>query len=81
MMYCHARGLCHRDMKLENLLLDASGTTLKITDFGFAKNLAEGGARTVLGTAVYVAPEVLDGLEYDGYQVRAPPSHHSQKQT
>eukprot|EP01052_Picozoa_sp_SAG31_P012648 SAG31_NODE_744_length_12415_cov_74.120900_7_plen_174_part_00 len=58
-----------RDLKLENLLLDASGKVLKITDFGFAKNLSEGVAKTVLGTAVYVAPEVLDGLEYDGYQV------------
>jgi hypothetical protein len=69
-MYCHSRQLCHRDMKLENLLLDKTGKNVKITDFGFAKNLAEdGSASTVLGTAVYVAPEVLDGLKYDGYKV------------
>lgn len=59
MMYCHSRKICHRDMKLENLLLDGTGKTCKITDFGFAKNLADDNASTVLGTAVYVAPEVL----------------------
>ena len=42
--YCHAKQLCHRDLKLENLLLDSTGQILKITDFGFAKNLsADGG--------------------------------------
>lgn len=61
MMYCHSRKICHRDMKLENLLLDESGQKVKITDFGFAKNLNEDNASTVLGTAVYVAPEVLKG--------------------
>ena len=68
-MYCHERKLCHRDMKLENLLLDQTQQTVKITDFGFAKNLADGAASTVLGTAVYVAPEVLNGSEYDGFKV------------
>ena len=64
-LYCHCHNLCHRDLKLENLLLDASGDKIKITDFGFAKNM-ESGCRTILGTAVYVAPEVLDGEAYDG---------------
>ena len=68
-MYCHERKLCHRDMKLENLLLDESRKVVKITDFGFAKNLADEAAKTVLGTAVYVAPEVLSGAEYDGFKV------------
>jgi serine/threonine protein kinase len=68
-MYCHARGLAHRDIKLENLLLSDDGKTLKITDFGFASNSADGAAKTVLGTAVYVAPEVLDGKAYDGQLV------------
>ena len=48
-MYCHERKLCHRDMKLENLLLDESRKIVKITDFGFAKNLANESAKTVLG--------------------------------
>ena len=70
--YCHGHSLCHRDLKLENLLLDSTGKVLKITDFGFAKNLSLSGgggeAKTILGTAVYVAPEVLDGKAYDGYK-------------
>lgn len=64
--------VCHRDLKLENMLLDATGQVLKITDFGFAKNLSLSGggaeAKTILGTAVYVAPEVLDGKAYDGFK-------------
>jgi hypothetical protein len=106
--YCHSHSLCHRDLKLENMLLDATGQTLKarrpllpahlrhissarllgsrlrlpasrrccpllqITDFGFAKNISLSGggaeAKTILGTAVYVAPEVLDGKTYDGFK-------------
>ena len=32
--FCHARGVCHRDLKLSNCLLDASGVKLLVTDFG-----------------------------------------------
>ena len=36
--YCHSRGLAHRDLKLENFLLDESKKVVKICDFGFAKD-------------------------------------------
>ena len=41
--YCHGRLVCHRDLKLENLLLDSTYTKVQITDFGFAKNIGGGG--------------------------------------
>ena len=49
MAYCHSRDLVHRDIKLENLLLDGTKTVLKIADFGLAKDVSEGAASTVIG--------------------------------
>ena len=68
MAYCHARKLVHRDIKLENLLLTGDRRTVKIADFGLAKNVSENAAKTVIGTAKYVAPEMLAGAEYDGFK-------------
>ncbi|XP_066398351.1 CBL-interacting protein kinase 31-like isoform X3 [Miscanthus floridulus] len=67
--YCHSRGVYHRDLKLENLLLDVAGN-LKISDFGLSalsdqvKN--DGLLHTTCGTPNYVAPEVIDDKGYDG---------------
>ncbi|XP_072147805.1 CBL-interacting protein kinase 31 isoform X2 [Setaria viridis] len=67
--YCHSRGVYHRDLKLENLLLDIAGN-LKISDFGLSaisdqvKN--DGLLHTICGTPNYVAPEVIDDKGYDG---------------
>jgi serine/threonine protein kinase len=66
MAYCHARKLVHRDIKLENLLLTGDKQTLKIADFGLAKDVSEQAARTIIGTEKYIAPEMLAGAEYDG---------------
>lgn len=43
-IYCHKQGVVHRDIKLENLLSSAVGKkkTIKLTDFGLSKILAEG---------------------------------------
>ena len=68
MAYCHKRKLVHRDIKLENLLLTSDKMTVKIADFGLAKNVSEDAAKTVIGTAKYVAPEMLAGAEYDGFK-------------
>ncbi|KAG2647688.1 CBL-interacting protein kinase 3-like isoform X1 [Panicum virgatum] len=67
--YCHSRGVYHRDLKLENLLLDIAGN-IKISDFGLSaisdqvKN--DGLLHTTCGTPNYVAPEVIDDKGYDG---------------
>ncbi|VYS48462.1 unnamed protein product [Arabidopsis thaliana] len=67
--YCHNKGVFHRDLKLENVLLDAKGH-IKITDFGLSalsQHYREDGLlHTTCGSPNYVAPEVLANEGYDG---------------
>ncbi|KAG2339448.1 kinase-like protein [Suillus weaverae] len=62
--YMHGKDVIHRDLKPENLLLDAQ-FRIKITDFGTGKILDNGAERanTFVGTAQYVAPELLENNE------------------
>ena len=61
--YLHTKGIMHRDLKLENILIDESGY-LKIIDYGLAKTLPQDNlTRTFCGTPEYLAPEVLDFIE------------------
>uniref|UniRef100_A0A452YVE3 non-specific serine/threonine protein kinase n=1 Tax=Aegilops tauschii subsp. strangulata TaxID=200361 RepID=A0A452YVE3_AEGTS len=66
--YCHSMEICHRDLKLENTLLDGSPTPrVKICDFGYSKSaLLHSKPKSTVGTPAYIAPEVLSRKEYDG---------------
>lgn len=69
--YLHSKGVAHRDLKLENLLLD-SNQSIQISDFGFANQFkAERGMsrmmKTACGSPCYAAPEVVNShRDYDG---------------
>lgn len=63
--YLHSNSVCHRDLKLENILLDEYDN-IKIADFGFAKWMKANIAETSCGSPHYAAPEVVKGIAYDG---------------
>jgi serine/threonine-protein kinase len=67
--YAHARGVVHRDIKPQNILLTHDGTPL-LTDFGLAKIIGPGSGVTqagaLMGTAEYIAPECASGAESAG---------------
>lgn len=64
--HLHQNGICHRDLKLENILLDRS-YQLKMCDFGISHDMEDGRLlKTLCGTPTYLAPEVFSGRGYNG---------------
>ncbi|CCI48819.1 unnamed protein product [Albugo candida] len=82
--FCHASGICHRDLKLDNLILadDRVHSVLKIADFGLSAIVSKTTGdhsdgksnfrrlQSVIGSPYYVAPEALHdaGTGYDGFK-------------
>ncbi|GMG56042.1 unnamed protein product [Ambrosiozyma monospora] len=71
--YIHSRGILHRDLKADNLLLETNGIC-KISDFGISKKskdiYSDGAAKTFQGTIIYMAPEIVNNTDHQGYNAK-----------
>lgn len=66
--YCHKNNIIHRDLKPENILFETSkdDSNVKLVDFGFAQIFdPKAGLKDVLGTPLFIAPEVISEKKYD----------------
>jgi hypothetical protein len=59
----HSKGIVHRDLKPENILMEDE-KNIKLADFGFAVPLKGGKSKQILGSPLYMAPEIICGHEY-----------------
>lgn len=63
--YLENRSICHRDIKLENIIIDPETKDIKIIDFGFAVYSTKP-LKVFCGTLNYMAPEIVSKKEYMG---------------
>ena len=69
----HKNGICHRDIKSENMVLCGDNHEIKLCDFGssiqFLKNNQKKKLKKPFGTPYYKAPEILENKEYEGDKI------------
>ncbi|KAJ3125005.1 Serine/threonine-protein kinase par-1 [Nowakowskiella sp. JEL0407] len=64
--YLHGNLICHRDLKLENVLIDSATRSVKLADFGLARRFEPGEMlSTRCGSEEYTSPEIIKGENYD----------------
>lgn len=61
--YAHAMGIIHRDVTIENILLERQTGRAVLADFGIAAAVDRDGEEPLLGTPSYIAPEVIQGAQ------------------
>ncbi|PIN13169.1 MEKK [Handroanthus impetiginosus] len=64
--YLHSQNVVHRDIKCANILVDASGS-VKLADFGLAKVTKMNDIKSCKGSPYWMAPEVVDQKNHNGY--------------
>ncbi|ELP94242.1 hypothetical protein EIN_186790 [Entamoeba invadens IP1] len=67
LVYLHAKGIIHRDLKLENVMWTGSGYEIRVSDFGLGRTVGKNSrAETICGTQIFTPPELYSGKTYDG---------------
>lgn len=68
LQYIHKQNVAHRDIKLDNIMVDQN-MNIKFIDFGFAARGDIYSLKDMYGTKSYLAPEIRKGLVYDGTKI------------
>lgn len=63
--YAHARGITHRDVKPDNVMIERDGGRAIVTDFGIARHVDDPHGGEIVGTAAYMSPEQAAGHPVD----------------
>ena len=65
-LYCHEKSICHRDIKMDNIIINKSGT-VKLIDFGFSIKVKKNEKlKHYCGTPTYMSPQIASKIPYDG---------------